>query len=196
MQYAVVLQPGQIWTPTGRGSPSRVVVDVLRDGVLYRDPGEGPGSPPSRVSQGGFRQWVRQAKARLQGIDPEAGRKASPSAELGKRIRILRKIAGLSQQQLADGLGLSRSAIAFWETGREGGAQKHLAELARILGVDAEALLTGMADEKIEAVLSPDEHDLVMLYRRLDPVRKINAQKWIERQTRIAAGAGRPGGAG
>ncbi|GBQ28751.1 transcriptional regulator [Gluconacetobacter azotocaptans DSM 13594] len=182
-----ILQPGQIWMPAGSGARSRVVVDVLRDGVLYREQGDGPGAGLSRVGKGGFRQWIRRTEARLQGIDPDTGRKASPSAELGKRIRILRKIAGLSQQQLADGLGLSRSAIAFWETGREGGIQKHLAVLARILGVEAEALLTGMADEKIPVTLSPDENDLVMLYRRLDPAGKINAQKWIERQTRNAA---------
>ena len=37
---------------------------------------------------------------------------------ISTRIVSLRKDAGLSQQQLADDLNLSRRAISLWETGR------------------------------------------------------------------------------
>ena len=37
---------------------------------------------------------------------------------INTRIISLRKDAGLSQQQLADDLNLSRRAISLWETGR------------------------------------------------------------------------------
>lgn len=37
---------------------------------------------------------------------------------INSRIVSLRKDAGLSQQQLADDLNLSRRAVSLWETGR------------------------------------------------------------------------------
>lgn len=37
---------------------------------------------------------------------------------INSRIVSLRKNAGISQQQLADDLNLSRRAISLWETGR------------------------------------------------------------------------------
>lgn len=37
---------------------------------------------------------------------------------ISTRIVSLRKDAGLSQQQLADDLNLSRRAVSLWETGR------------------------------------------------------------------------------
>jgi len=37
---------------------------------------------------------------------------------IGRQILSLRKDAGLSQQQLADDLNLSRRSVSLWETGR------------------------------------------------------------------------------
>ena len=37
--------------------------------------------------------------------------------ELGEKIALCRKKAGLSQEALADRLGLSRQAVSRWETG-------------------------------------------------------------------------------
>ncbi|AKR47798.1 transcriptional regulator [Acetobacter pasteurianus] len=110
----------------------------------------------------------------------------SPGIDLGQRIKILRKSAGLTQQQVADALGVSRPAIAFWETGREGSARKHIPKLAALFNVDPEIFLTGYVQEDIELVITPDEHDVIRLYRMLDPSRKVSAQKWLERQARMA----------
>ncbi|MCX2561867.1 helix-turn-helix transcriptional regulator [Acetobacter farinalis] len=110
---------------------------------------------------------------------------ASPGSDLGQRMKILRKAAGLTQQQVADALGVSRPAIAFWETGREGSARKHIPKLAALFGVEPEIFLTGYVQEDIALTVTPDEYDIVRLYRMLDPSRKVSAQKWIERQVRM-----------
>ncbi|MCP1243443.1 helix-turn-helix domain-containing protein [Acetobacter lambici] len=110
----------------------------------------------------------------------------SPGIELGQRIKILRKTAGLTQQQVADALGVSRPAIAFWETGREGSVRKHIPKLAALLHVEPEVFLTGYVHEDIDLIVSPDERDMVSLYRMLDASRKVSAQKWMERQARTA----------
>ncbi|GAN69764.1 helix-turn-helix domain-containing protein [Acetobacter orleanensis] len=109
----------------------------------------------------------------------------SPGAELGQRMKILRKAARLTQQQVADALGVSRPAIAFWETGREGSARKHIPKLAALFGVEPEIFLTGYVQEDIALTVTPDEYDVLRLYRMLDPSRKVSAQKWIERQVRM-----------
>ncbi|MDN6713220.1 MAG: helix-turn-helix domain-containing protein [Acetobacter sp.] len=108
----------------------------------------------------------------------------SPGVELGQRIKILRKTAGLTQQQVADALGVSRPAIAFWETGREGSARKHIPKLAALLHVEPEVFLTGYVQEDIDLIVLPDERDMVSLYRMLDASRKVSAQKWMERQAK------------
>ncbi|MCX2563694.1 helix-turn-helix domain-containing protein [Acetobacter thailandicus] len=108
----------------------------------------------------------------------------SPGNDLGQRMKILRKASGMTQQQVADSLGVSRPAIAFWETGREGSARKHIPKLAELFGVDPEIFLTGHTQIDIPLVVSPDEHDMIGLYRMLDASRKVSAQKWLERQVK------------
>ena len=39
------------------------------------------------------------------------------SVQFGKRCKILRQERGLTQQQVADALGISRSAYAYYEIG-------------------------------------------------------------------------------
>lgn len=106
----------------------------------------------------------------------------SPRTALMGRIVMLRKSQGMSQQQLATTLGVSRSAVAFWETGRVGSLHRYIPKLAALFNVAPEAFLTGMIEEEIQAVLTSDENSLIQLYRQLSPEFKLTAQKWIERQ--------------
>lgn len=183
MRYATILQPGQVWMSPNRRVPRRVIIDVFKGKVLYRLGSESADAPPHAHARSEFRRWIAENQAELTDQDVEAGQKVSPSAELGKRIRALRQAAGMTQQQLADAVEVSRAAVAFWETGREGSVNKHLAGLCRALGVGEDTLLNGLAEERIETTLSPDEADLIALYRLLSPSRKLSAQKWLERQT-------------
>ncbi|MBB2160930.1 helix-turn-helix transcriptional regulator [Gluconacetobacter sacchari] len=131
------------------------------------------------VFQSQFRRWIRETGATLGG---HAQGVAAPSIELAKKVAALRKAYGMNQTELADTLGVSRSAIAAMETGRAGNACKLLPKLAAVFQVPRELFLGGMLDQSITIALSADEHDLVALYRRLTTEQKLNVQKYAERR--------------
>lgn len=61
--------------------------------------------------------------------------------QLGQRLAQARRDAGLSQQQVADKLGVYQSTVAVMEKGRRDVSALELAELARLFGMTADALL-------------------------------------------------------
>lgn len=90
------------------------------------------------------------------------------------RIRKLRDEAGLTQQQLADRIGLSRSHLSQIETEATPVNTRRLNDLARALGVTVAELFEGSypsADAEIVAlfeVMSPDDQAaLLAMARRL-----------------------------
>lgn len=100
---------------------------------------------------------------------------------LGQRIRLLRKQARLTQQEVAEKLGVSRSAVAHWETNREGSVREHLPHLAELLDVPVEVFLTGMASQSIQMNVSIDEIDLLKLYRKLTTLERLSIQRTATR---------------
>ncbi len=71
--------------------------------------------------------------------------------QLGEKIKKARKECGLSQEQLAEKMSLSRSAIAKWEAGNGLPDVDNLKTLARLLNVSVDYLLddTGEVDEVV-----------------------------------------------
>ena len=57
------------------------------------------------------------------------------------RLSELRKSAGLTQQQLAEQMGVTRSTVAMWETGENAPKTKMLLALAEALNCSVEDLL-------------------------------------------------------
>jgi len=74
---------------------------------------------------------------------------------LGEKIQWGRRRCGLSQQQLAQKLCVSRSAIAKWETGKGLPDVDNLKLLSRLLGMTVDNLL----DSDTAAVLEPCRSD-------------------------------------
>jgi len=62
--------------------------------------------------------------------------------DIGARIRTAREEQGWTQDQLAEAVGVSRSAVAQWETGRAGQVTTNLTRVAEALGVGVEHLET------------------------------------------------------
>ena len=60
---------------------------------------------------------------------------------LGERIAALRKEAGLSQQAVADELGIAQQTLAHYEVGRARMPVSLLPAFAKLYGVDANELL-------------------------------------------------------
>jgi transcriptional regulator with XRE-family HTH domain len=91
------------------------------------------------------------------------------SQHIGTRIRAQRHERQLTQDELAQKVGVSRSAVAQWETGRTGQITGNLSRIAAALDVGVEYLLYG--DNK-RAATEPrlgDELALLRLYRECDP---------------------------
>lgn len=57
------------------------------------------------------------------------------NAEIGKKLKVLRKSRGLTQQDLADRLECRRSTISNYEIGRRSPSIQELSRIASILGV-------------------------------------------------------------
>ncbi len=83
---------------------------------------------------------------------------------VGHRIGALRRAAGLSQADLAERTGVSRSAVAQWETDRAGQERDNLARIAAALDVSVEVLLQGDQARGLLVTMG-DELALVRLYR-------------------------------
>lgn len=66
-----------------------------------------------------------------------------PTAGAGARIRAARQVAGMTQAELALAVGVSRSAVAQWETERAGQVGVNLTRIADVLRVSTEHLLRG-----------------------------------------------------
>ena len=77
---------------------------------------------------------------------------------LGTQIQSYRKRAHLSQEQLAEQLGVSRQAVTKWESGQSAPSTKNLAQLAGILNVSLDELaeLTAETDTAAE----PDQKEI------------------------------------
>jgi transcriptional regulator with XRE-family HTH domain len=91
-------------------------------------------------------------------------RPANP-ATVGSRIRDVRSERGWTQQDLADSVGVSRSAVAQWETDRAGQVRDNLSRIAETLGVSPEYLLMGREPQGNTG----DEAALLRLYREAVP---------------------------
>ena len=60
----------------------------------------------------------------------------------------LRKKAGLSQQYIADHLGISQCAVSQWERGLSMPSADKLPILAKLLGCTTDELLEGISEKK------------------------------------------------
>jgi transcriptional regulator with XRE-family HTH domain len=89
--------------------------------------------------------------------------------DIGTRIRTARLDRGLTQEELAGSVGVSRSAVAQWETGRTGQITANLSRIARALDVNVEQLMYGDDKRAPAEVRQGDELALLRLYRECDP---------------------------
>lgn len=75
-----------------------------------------------------------------------------------KNLKKLRISRGLTQKQLADALGIDRTAVAKYETGKNGATSEMLEKISDFFGVTADHLL-GREQELHFATYGDDELD-------------------------------------
>ena len=76
---------------------------------------------------------------------------------IGKRIAALRKEKGLTQEELAQHMGVSGQAVSKWENDQTCPDISALPRLARLLGVTVDELLEGKEETPAVRVLPPAE---------------------------------------
>ncbi|MBQ8860510.1 MAG: helix-turn-helix transcriptional regulator [Ruminococcus sp.] len=102
---------------------------------------------------------------------------------VGIKLRHCRNNCKLSQQQVADTLGINRSTYSYYELGRSQPDLGTIVKLAQIFRVDASCLLPGededfnLSDTEFESItpiysLTRDEQSLLISYRLLDSEKK------------------------
>ena len=63
---------------------------------------------------------------------------------LGEALKAHRQNCGMTQEYVAEALGVSRQAVSKWETGTAEPSTSNLLALAKLYGVDAGELLRGV----------------------------------------------------
>ncbi len=76
---------------------------------------------------------------------------------IGKRIALLRRQKGLTQEELANALGVSPQAVSKWENDQTCPDISLLPKLAQLLGVTTDELLSGKQEETAIRVLPPEQ---------------------------------------
>ena len=82
-------------------------------------------------------------------------------------LKAARQRQGLTQQEIADALGVSPSAYCGYETGKRQPDLSRLAQLAALLSTSADALL-GLPAQEAAPQLTPAEEDVLSRLRALD----------------------------
>lgn len=95
--------------------------------------------------------------------------------ELSEKILQLRKALGLSQEQLAEQVGVSRQSISKWETGQSVPELEKLVALSRIFAVSTDELLGNFAPENEHCQSPLPVHD----YIRANLLRRLFTLGWV-----------------
>lgn len=123
---------------------------------------------------------------------------------LADRIQQLRKIRGISQEELADRIGVSRQAVSKWESGQTSPDLEKIVLLSDYFEVTTDYLLKGVSPtpaqtgpdqtvsvQSVPAQIVPDVQIFTMAGSALNLIGLIAAAMiWYERQTAAATAAG------
>lgn len=89
------------------------------------------------------------------------------SEEIGSRLREERKKKRLTQDQVADGLGISKRTQANYEAGTSDAPAWYLSRVMRDPGFDVPYILSGQRTFATEASLNEIENSIIEKYRSI-----------------------------
>lgn len=87
--------------------------------------------------------------------------------EIGARLREQRNEKGMTQDQLAEILGVSKRTVGNYESGASDAPASHLSVVARDLGFDVPYVLNGVRSTPKVDSLTEAENALVTKYRSI-----------------------------
>lgn len=92
----------------------------------------------------GYLVWlIIRALRKYLASEPRRAEQARQAKTLGETIRQYRTQCGMTQEFVAEALGVSRQAVSKWESGRADPSTTNLIALAKLLEVPPEELLRG-----------------------------------------------------
>ena len=106
-----------------------------------------------------------------QRLTPAPAVKAATAVDvhIGQRLRMCRKLAGLSQEQLAERLGVTFQQVQKYEKGTNRISASRLFNAAQLLSVPVSYFFEGLAALDAEPghviPMTRDEHDLLLAFR-------------------------------
>jgi len=98
-----------------------------------------------------------------------SGKILTLSEDIGARLRQLRSRAGLTQDQLAEKLGVSKRTQGNYESGASDAPASYLSLAARELGFDVAFIVSGIPTTLPNEALSEVEDCLITQYRSITP---------------------------
>ena len=90
--------------------------------------------------------------------------------DFGKKLKELRKQSGMTQQQLADKLGITKSVVSYYELSERTPSPEVLKDLALIFRVSADYLL-GIERSKTIDVSDLSDEDINLLLATVEALR-------------------------
>ena len=113
---------------------------------------------------------------------------------MNDRLKQVRKDSGLTQQQFADSINVSRNYVALWEIGQREPSDRTISDICRVYGVNEIWLKTGVGEMKLpmpldqqlahifaDVQVSDDERArLVKAFASLPPEAYPQLYKWFQ----------------
>ena len=111
------------------------------------------------------------------------------SKVFAKNLKFFRTNLGLTQEELARRLGITRAAITNYEMGRSEPSFEALGALTRELGVDLDQLLWEQDNIGVPYIytrqVTDDEAALLDAYRKADPVYQTVAYEILKQHKKV-----------
>lgn len=92
----------------------------------------------------------------------------------GKRLKELRKNAGLTQKQLADKIWVTKATISYYEQSERNPSPEILVKLAKVFHVTTDYLLGIEQKQRFLDVSGLSEEDIDLLQHTIDTLQKKN----------------------
>lgn len=99
--------------------------------------------------------------------------------DISDQLREARRLSGLTQDELAEHLGVDKASVHRWETGQRGPRGRNLRAVRKFIeDPHREPAKAGAAqDDRPPPLLSTDEQMLLDVWRRLDVIQKVEIMK-------------------
>ena len=87
--------------------------------------------------------------------------------KIGANIKAIRKSRGMTQEQLAEKLGVVKATISSWEIDRTQVKMENVVELCEALGCQSDDLI-GKSNQIVSREITNEEWDIILKYRETD----------------------------